>query len=122
MAQGIDHFFVSKDATPNIVKLTISDSIFAQSRHKSITLELENMMENPLGVKTNYRIPYHIWSIPWFKQETEAKISALITNFNNDDYDAFILNTTSKASKISKNLRRNTFDKIQNISVNYYTQ
>ena len=33
MAKGIDRFFVSKESTKNIVNLTISDEIFAQSGH-----------------------------------------------------------------------------------------
>ena len=83
MAKGIDHFFVSKESTKNIVNLTISDVIFAQSRHKSVTLELANMMKNPIGVKTNFRIPAFVWTIPWFKNETEIKISSLLNDFSN---------------------------------------
>ena len=57
MAKGIDHIFVSKDITHNIINLTISDDIFAQSRHKTVTLEIANLFENPLGVRINHRIP-----------------------------------------------------------------
>ena len=63
MAKGIDHIFVSKDITHNIINLTISDDIFAQSRHKTVTLEIGNMFENPLGVRINHRIPDFIWGI-----------------------------------------------------------
>ena len=98
MAKGIDHFFVSKDITCNIINLTISDDIFAQSKHKTVTLEIGNMFENPLGVRINHRIPDFIWSIQWFKHETEGKISTLVNNFSNDNYDKFITDTTSKAA------------------------
>ena len=112
MAKGIDHIFVSKDITHNIINLTISDDIFAQSRHKTVTLEIANLFENPLGVRINDRIPDNIWSIQWFKLETEGKISTLLNNFSNENYDKFIFDTTNKASKISRNLRRETFLKL----------
>ena len=112
MAKGIDHFFVSKESTKNIVNLTISDEVFAQSRHKSITLELSNMMENPIGVKSNYRIPAFVWTIPWFKNETEVKISSLLNDFSNLNYDRFVSDTICKASKIGRNLRKDLFLKL----------
>ena len=112
MAKGIDHFFVSKKSTKNIVNLTISEAIFAQSRHKSVTLELANMMENPIGVKTNFRIPAFVWTIPWFKNETEIKISSLLNDFSNFNYDLFVRDTICKASKIGRNLRKDLFLKL----------
>ena len=108
MAKGIDH----KDITQNIINLAISDDIFAQSRHKTVTLEIAHMFENPLGVRINHRIPDFIWGIQWFKLETEGKISTLVNNFSNDNYDKFIIDTTSKASRISRNLKRETFLKL----------
>ena len=100
MAKGIENIFVSKDITDKISNLTISDAIFAQSRHKMATLEIANMFANHLGVRINHRITDYIWGIQWFKLETEGKISTLLNNFSSDNYDKFIFDTTNKASRI----------------------
>ncbi len=70
------------------------------------------MMDNPIGVKTNYRIPAFVWSIPWFKNETEAKIAFLLNDFSNSKYDTFVNDTICKASKIGRNLRKDLFLKL----------
>ena len=57
MAKEIDHHFVSRNLADNIVDLELSNYQFAQSKHKSVCLTMENMVDNPLGVRIKHRIP-----------------------------------------------------------------
>ena len=105
MAKGIDHFFVSKNLSSNVNALKISDFEFAGSRHKSVTISVANLFDNPLGTKLKFRIPDLVWSSEKFKLSTEKRIMQLINDFSNLNYDKFIAETIAAARKISKHLK-----------------
>ncbi len=72
MAKGIDHFFVSKNLSSNVNALKISDFEFAGSRHKSVTISVANLFDNPLVQNWNFEFLIYSgalknsnWTLKW---------------------------------------------------------
>ena len=103
--KGIDHFLLPKNVP--VKNLSISTNFFSTSKHKIISIEIENLWIRPLDSivkKKNCYIPIGIWAEPEFIEESNNLIMSDTKWI--DKFDDLIDKIKNIALSVKKRLKR----------------
>ena len=108
-SKGIDHFLFPDTMLSQLENLCVSDKFFAGSKHKTVTISIQNLMTLPISTQQSIKqfIPSIVWNNPEFSNCSRLIYSQYISDhkeMNNKNWDDLMVDIKSLAMRSKKKI------------------